>query len=150
MIRRRYLPFLAWLLVFYAAWTVLVVFGEHWEAVRAHWPMAAAMALGSYVAGSTPMGGGTVGFPVLVLQNLGTDLIPFWHYAAVVGYDLEREEVVLRSGERDRLVRPFSNFERTWQRADHWAVVVTKPQELPTFINEQAFMRAVLLLESLA
>ena len=29
--------------------------------------MAAAMALGSYVAGSTPMGGGTVGFPVLVL-----------------------------------------------------------------------------------
>jgi uncharacterized membrane protein YfcA len=29
--------------------------------------MTVAMALGSYVAGSTPMGGGTVGFPVLVL-----------------------------------------------------------------------------------
>ena len=29
--------------------------------------MALSMALGSYVAGSTPMGGGTVGFPVLVL-----------------------------------------------------------------------------------
>ena len=29
--------------------------------------LAAAMAVGSYVAGSTPMGGGTVGFPVLVL-----------------------------------------------------------------------------------
>ncbi len=29
--------------------------------------MALAMAFGSYVAGSTPMGGGTVGFPVLVL-----------------------------------------------------------------------------------
>ncbi len=29
--------------------------------------MALAMALGSYVAGSTPMGGGTVGFPILVL-----------------------------------------------------------------------------------
>jgi uncharacterized membrane protein YfcA len=29
--------------------------------------MAVAMAAGSYVAGSTPMGGGTVGFPVLVL-----------------------------------------------------------------------------------
>ncbi len=32
-----------------------------------HWPIAVAMALGSYVAGSTPMGGGTVGFPILVL-----------------------------------------------------------------------------------
>ena len=36
--------------------------------VLEHWPMAAAMAVGSYLAGSTPMGGGTVGFPVLVLM----------------------------------------------------------------------------------
>jgi len=35
--------------------------------VTEHWPIAVAMALGSYAAGSTPMGGGTVGFPVLVL-----------------------------------------------------------------------------------
>jgi uncharacterized membrane protein YfcA len=35
--------------------------------VTAHWPIALTMALGSYVAGSTPMGGGTVGFPILVL-----------------------------------------------------------------------------------
>lgn len=35
--------------------------------VQAHWPMALAMAFGSYIAGSTPMGGGTVGFPILVL-----------------------------------------------------------------------------------
>jgi uncharacterized membrane protein YfcA len=32
-----------------------------------HWPTAAAMAAGSYIAGSTPMGGGKVGFPVLVV-----------------------------------------------------------------------------------
>ena len=41
--------------------------GGYLQTVLAHWPMAVAMALGSYVAGSTPMGGGTVGFPVLVL-----------------------------------------------------------------------------------
>ena len=35
--------------------------------VAAHWPIAVSMAFGSYVAGSTPMGGGTVGFPILVL-----------------------------------------------------------------------------------
>jgi len=53
--------------LFYGAWLVLVLTGDHVETVLGHWPMAIAMALGSYVAGSTPMGGGSVGFPVLVL-----------------------------------------------------------------------------------
>lgn len=41
--------------------------GQHWETLQAHWGIAVAMAFGSYAAGATPMGGGTVGFPVLVL-----------------------------------------------------------------------------------
>ena len=57
----------AWLIGFYCAWAALNQVGEHWSEVREHWPIALAMALGSFVAGSTPMGGGTVGFPVLVL-----------------------------------------------------------------------------------
>ena len=64
---RRLWPFGLWLLAFYAGWLTLVAWGGEWETLRSHWPIAAAMALGSYVAGSTPMGGGTVGFPVLVL-----------------------------------------------------------------------------------
>ena len=40
---------------------------DRWGVVKAHWPIALAMSAGSYVAGSTPMGGGTVGFPILVL-----------------------------------------------------------------------------------
>jgi uncharacterized membrane protein YfcA len=61
------LPFFAWLLVFYAGWLSVVLHGNHLGTALAHWSMALAMAAGSYVAGSTPMGGGTVGFPVLVL-----------------------------------------------------------------------------------
>ncbi len=61
------LPFLVWLALFYSGWILLVAYGGHLDTVLTHWPMAAAMAAGSYVAGSTPMGGGTVGFPVLVL-----------------------------------------------------------------------------------
>src|SRR3569623_1363896 len=38
------------------------------------------------------------GHPVLVLQNLGLSWAPRWHNAVVVGYDLARDEVVLRSG----------------------------------------------------
>jgi len=61
------LPFVAWLVVFYAAWLTFVLVGDYLETVLTHWPMALAMAFGSYAAGSTPMGGGTVGFPILVL-----------------------------------------------------------------------------------
>lgn len=58
----------AWLCAFYSAWLALVSLGGLWQTVRDHWPIALSMALGSYFAGSTPTGGGTIGFPVLVLM----------------------------------------------------------------------------------
>jgi len=58
---------LIWLAGFYAVWLYLVLGLGYWPEAKAHWPIAIAMALGSYAAGATPMGGGTVGFPVLVL-----------------------------------------------------------------------------------
>ena len=64
--RPRWL-FWLWLAVFYASWTALVVVQGRWPLVAAHWPIALAMLFGSYVAGSTPMGGGSVAFPILVL-----------------------------------------------------------------------------------
>jgi len=63
----RLWPFFLWLLLFYASWLGLVIGFGQLQTVQDHWPIAAAMALGSYFAGSTPMGGGTVGFPVLTL-----------------------------------------------------------------------------------
>ena len=57
----------AWLAIFYAAWYGLVLRAGGLETIVGQWPIAVTMALGSYVAGSTPMGGGTVAFPVLVL-----------------------------------------------------------------------------------
>lgn len=56
-----------WITLFYTGWSLLVFGQGHWATVREHWPIALAMALGSYAAGSTPMGGGTIGFPILVL-----------------------------------------------------------------------------------
>ncbi len=63
----RMWPFGLWLLVFYGVWLSIVVAGGYWPTVQSHWPIALAMSFGSYIAGSTPMGGGSVGFPVLVL-----------------------------------------------------------------------------------
>lgn len=67
-----------WLAAFYTTWGWLVFGQGMWGEVVAHWPIALAMSAGSYVAGSTPMGGGTVGFPILVLwfdlpASLGRD-----------------------------------------------------------------------------
>ncbi len=61
------LPWFIWVALFLSIWITLVTTQNWWERVAEHWPIAIAMAIGSYVAGSTPMGGGTVGFPVLVL-----------------------------------------------------------------------------------
>ena len=65
--RGSLVPFVVWLALFYLAWLTLVISGGHLQAVLEHWPIAVAMLGGSYVAGSTPLGGGSVGFPVLVM-----------------------------------------------------------------------------------
>ena len=75
---KRLAAWLVFLGLFYTAWLLLVFGGGMWSVVVDHWPMALSMAIGSYAAGSTPMGGGTVGFPVLVLlfdmpASLGRD-----------------------------------------------------------------------------
>lgn len=64
---RSLLPWFAWLALFYGAWASWLTWSGQWGLAAARWPMAVAMAVGSFFAGSTPMGGGTVGFPMLVL-----------------------------------------------------------------------------------
>jgi uncharacterized membrane protein YfcA len=60
-------PWFLYLGIFYGVWLAIVILGDHWAEISEHWGIAVAMLMGSYAAGSTPMGGGTVGFPVLVL-----------------------------------------------------------------------------------
>ena len=57
----------AYVVLWLGVWIVLITRPGTWPAALGQWPMALVMALGSFVAGSTPMGGGTVAFPVLVL-----------------------------------------------------------------------------------
>jgi tetratricopeptide (TPR) repeat protein len=87
------------------------------------------------------------GHPVLVLQNLGLDWYPQWHYAVVVGYDLGAGELVLRSGAARRRVAALDTFVRTWARAERWAIVVLPPDRLPTRAAEATVVRAAAGLE---
>jgi tetratricopeptide (TPR) repeat protein len=87
------------------------------------------------------------GNPVLVFQNLTFSLWPKWHYAVVVGYNMAKRELILRSGTHRRYVIDFAVFERTWQRAEHWAYVFTLPGEIPMTAEPGSYVRAVLALE---
>jgi len=89
------------------------------------------------------------GNPVLVLQNLGIGIAPFWHYAVVVGFDMASVEVILRSGRERRHITSLRTFERTWRRSDYWAVVVLPPDKLPRTAEELPYLRSVLALEGL-
>jgi hypothetical protein len=87
------------------------------------------------------------GHPVVVLQNLGLEWFPVWHYAVAIGYDLGAGDLVLHSGLDARRVMPLATFERTWARADHWALLALPPQELPVSAAEVAVLRAATGLE---
>jgi tetratricopeptide (TPR) repeat protein len=87
------------------------------------------------------------GNPVLVLQNLALSWYPKWHYAVVVGYDIPRSEVILRSGLEQRQILPMNTFEHTWTRSNHWAVVVLPPGKLPITVKRDAALRSAAALE---
>jgi hypothetical protein len=87
------------------------------------------------------------GHPVLVLQNLGLDWYPQWHFAVAVGYDLDAAELTLRSGAERRHVVALDTFARTWARADRWALVVLPPDRLPAGGDEAAVLSAAAGLE---
>jgi tetratricopeptide (TPR) repeat protein len=87
------------------------------------------------------------GHPVLVLQNLSLAWIPLWHYAVAIGYDLEQDEIILRSGTTERLVMPLFTFEKTWERSNRWGMVTLPPGRLPATAGEAAVVDALLAFE---
>jgi tetratricopeptide (TPR) repeat protein len=83
------------------------------------------------------------GNPVLAFQNLGLSWLPQWHYAVVTGVDPQNNQVILRSGTTQRHVVSVETFARTWRRADRWAMVVTKPGDIPATANPLSYVKAV-------
>lgn len=88
------------------------------------------------------------GHAVLVLQNLGVESVPFWHYAVVIGYDAPRGEVLLRSGTARRQRMTARRFLGAWQRAGNWGALVARPDDVPRSVNRPAFVAAAAGLEA--
>jgi tetratricopeptide (TPR) repeat protein len=87
------------------------------------------------------------GRPVLVMQNLALAWFPQWHFAVAIGYDLAGPQIILRSGTTRRLLTPLDAFERTWERADSWAIVVLPPDAIPANADETSWLTAISGLE---
>src|SRR5690606_29180337 len=87
------------------------------------------------------------GHPVLVLQNLGLDWLPRWHFAVVKGYDLQHRRLFLNSGRIENYPLSLETFERTWARAAHWAQVMLPADELPATATPHALFQALAALQ---
>ena len=60
----------------------------------------------------------------------------------VVGYDLSRELLILRSGREYRWITGFSSFMNTWKRAGNWAIVTLTPGQLPATAMTATYLGA--------
>jgi len=87
------------------------------------------------------------GRPVLVLPNLSLAWYPRWHFAVVKGFDLRTGRVVLNSGLIENYAIPLSTFERTWARADYWAMLTLSPGEMPVMATPSAYFSALTAFE---
>lgn len=90
------------------------------------------------------------GNPVIVLQNLSFSFAPVWHYAVVIGYDRNRNMLLMHSGRNRNMEVSLYTFERTWARADHWAMLLLSPTRLPATADAASYAAAVATLERTA
>jgi len=88
------------------------------------------------------------GNPVIVLQNLGLwSFQPFWHYAVVIGYDLEKNEILLHSGTRAHRAMGMGLFEFLWLDGQRWAMLALAPGRLPASVGEARYATASAAME---
>lgn len=87
------------------------------------------------------------GHPVVVLQNLGLSWAPSWHYAVAVGYDMQADTLLLRSGPMKRQELSLRTFMHTWNRSDRWAFVASPPDRLPVTATQAEIVKALVAFE---
>jgi tetratricopeptide (TPR) repeat protein len=87
------------------------------------------------------------GNAVVVLQNLGLQSMPRWHYAVAIGYDRPRNKLILHSGVTERMEMSLFTFEHTWARSGYWGMLVMQPDHLPATAQADRFIAAAAALE---
>jgi len=60
-------PIISAALLVWGFWLIMMSVGDHWHFFSTNWFMSVVMMFGSFIAGSTSVGGGAVAFPVMTL-----------------------------------------------------------------------------------
>lgn len=87
------------------------------------------------------------GTPVALLLNLSLPIWPRWHYAVLIGYDLDAGTARLHSGTHAGDEWPLATLEHTWARAGAWAFVALPPGRWPVHIDAAGATAAVAAFE---
>lgn len=80
--------------------------------------------------------------PVIVLQNNSIAWLPQWHYAVVIGYDIEAAEVILHTGVTEAHRLNFATFERTWQRGNYWLLAMLPGNKTSAHLDPFLYTKA--------
>ncbi|WP_215398371.1 PA2778 family cysteine peptidase [Rheinheimera oceanensis] len=80
--------------------------------------------------------------PVIVLQNNSIAWLPQWHYAVVIGYDIDTAEVILHTGVTEAHRLNFATFERTWQRGNYWLLAMLPGDKTSLHLDPFLFTKA--------
>ncbi len=82
----------------YVLWSVYMLMADQWYLFHEFWPVAAAMSLGSFVAGATAEGGAAIAFPVFtkVLKIPAAEARTFGLMIQSVGMSMAASVILLR------------------------------------------------------
>ncbi len=87
------------------------------------------------------------GNPVIIFQNLALSWMPQWHYALILGYDLQKKEIIMHSGHKAYTKIDMADFERSWRLGDYWGLVVLPAGKLAASASELSHAAAAVGLE---
>jgi tetratricopeptide (TPR) repeat protein len=82
--------------------------------------------------------------PVLILFNLGLNMIPVWHYSVATGFDMKERKIFLSAPKGDETWMGFEEFETFFERGGKWAIVGLKPPLIPSSASEREIIGAIL------
>jgi tetratricopeptide (TPR) repeat protein len=87
--------------------------------------------------------------PILVLQNVGLSWMPKWHYAVVVGHDLNGPDIILHTGDKKFHKLDMRFFERSWSLGNFWGIVIIEPGKIAPSVSDLGHVEGISGLEQL-
>lgn len=89
----------------------------------------------------------SAGHPVIVLENLGFSWYPQWHYSLILGYDLDKQEIVMHSAHQAYQRLSLNYFERGWKLAKYWGIIILPPTQISPTADELNHLRGAVGIE---